>query len=179
MTIHFRLFNKKHHPFKNVQYHIPCDCIRNTEQILKEYGKREEEGFVYWGGTRTSSDVTITSVIVPLIETDSLFLNISHHSNISFVKELHKKQIIQIAQIHTHPSSWVGHSTTDDEGAASKYEGLISIVVPYYCKNGMSALDKCGIHRFQNGKFERLSKKYTTKHFKIQNDITSNFIDLR
>ena len=38
----------------------------------------------------------------------------------------------RLAQIHTHPFGWVGHSDYDDEKAFSQREGAISIVVPHF-----------------------------------------------
>jgi len=60
----------------------------------------------------------------------------------------------RLAQIHTHPFGWVGHSEYDDERAFSQREGAISIVVPHFaaCAPGVF---ECGLHlRGPNGWYE-------------------------
>lgn len=89
-----------------------------------------------------------------------------------------KNKAIEIAQVHSHPSDWVDHSEGDDLWASFKIEGLVSIVVPNYCKDGMLPLTNCGVHRYINGNFIRLSKKYITSHFRLVNE-KSDFVDLR
>ena len=86
---------------------------------------------------------------------------------------------IEIAQVHSHPSDWVDHSEGDDLWASFKIEGLVSIVIPNYCKGGMLPLTNCGVHRYINGNFIRLSEKYITSHFRLVNNEKADFVDLR
>ena len=67
----------------------------------------------------------------------------------------------------------------DDKWAANKMTGLLSIVVPKYCIDGMLPLKTCGIHRFENNNFMRLSEEYINSHFDIVEDLNSVFEDLR
>ena len=47
------------------------------------------------------------------------------------------------------------------------YDSFLSIVVPVYGKEGMLPLTQCGIHRFEKGKFRRLSNLEIITSFSI------------
>jgi len=164
-----------------ITYIIPRSVICDTERVLSEYAKIKpsNEGFVYWGGIIDGTIISISLVIAPETESSYGRVSTSNRSNFDVVKTLSANKVIEIAQVHSHPSDLVDHSEGDDEWASFKIEGLVSIVVPQYCKKGMLPLTDCGIHIYTNGDFIRLSKKYVTEHFKIINDSKSGFIDLR
>ncbi|WP_100183269.1 hypothetical protein [Candidatus Nitrosotenuis aquarius] len=165
----------------SMSYCISAGVIRDTEKVLDDYAKMapSNEGLVYWGGNIVGNEISITAIIAPDTESDFGRVTTSHRSNFEFVKTLNNNKIIQIAQVHSHPSSWVSHSPGDNKWAAFKSEGLISIVVPNYGIDGMLPLVNCGVHRFTKGSFHRLSTAYVKTHFIIENQSYSNFIDLR
>jgi hypothetical protein len=51
----------------------------------------------------------------------------------------------RLAQVHTHPSDWTGHSRFDDARAYSQRAGAVSIVLPSYAR-GRPAPSETGIH---------------------------------
>ena len=55
------------------------------------------------------------------------------------------------------------------------FEGFYSIVLPWYGCKGITPLEMCGIHRFQNGRFSRMSVSETVKTFII----LPTMVDLR
>jgi len=168
-------------PRDKLLYVIPCQVIRDTERILMEYSSIEpsNEGLVYWGGTKREEVITVRAVIAPQTVSSYGSVSISHRSNFDFVGALNQHNLVQIAQVHSHPTQWVGHSYGDDEMAAFKIEGLLSIVVPEYCMSGMLPLTKCGVHRYVRENFKRLSEKYVCGHFVIKDDLRSLLEDFR
>lgn len=118
-------------------------------------------------------------MIAPCADSDIGRVSISNRSNFDFVRALNRHNHIHIAQVHSHPGSWVDHSPGDDKLAAFKREGLLSIVIPKYCINGMFPLVRCGVHRYTNGTFVRLSPKYITTNFKISEGMVSLLQDFR
>lgn len=175
------LTRKQINPTDNIFYKIPYKIIEITERILKDYsnGFIPTEGLVYWGGIKEENNITVTSVIAPKTTAYQARIETDHRANLDFVRELNKHKIIQIAQVHSHPGYFIDHTEGDDYWCAFKFEGLISIVVANYCNNGMMPLNNCGVHRFSNDEFIRLSKKYIEKHFKLINEGNVNLIDLR
>jgi hypothetical protein len=172
---------KPYNPKDKLLYVISSQVIRDTEKVLIEYANIEpsNEGLVYWGGTKRKEAVTVRAVIAPQTVSSYGSVLISHRSNFDFVGALNQHNLVQIAQVHSHSTQWVGHSYGDDEMAAFKIEGLLSIVVPEYCISGMLPLTRCGVHRYVRGDFKRLSEKYVRNHFIIKDGMDSLLEDFR
>ena len=162
-------------------YKIPSKALADTEFVLREYGNLNppHEGIVYWAGSMERGIFHILAVIAPKTISNSGKVLIPPRGNFDFVRILNKNRLIHIAQVHSHPTAWVGHSPGDDSWAAFKKEGLLSIVVPSYGLKGFGGLENCGCHRFQNNSFTCLSRDYVLNHFQIVKNIPSQFVDLR
>ena len=175
------LYKNLHSPRDKLLYLVPFMAISHTERILHEYGKRvpPHEGLVYWGGQKDGNKITVSIVIAPKTVSDYGRVSTSPRSNFDVVRLLNEYNGVQIAQVHSHPGIWVDHSPGDDDLAAFKVNGLVSIVVPRYCHRGMTPLSGCGIHRYTNGEFIRLSSDYIKGHFRIKNSPGLVFEDLR
>ncbi len=174
-----RLFNRQRvTPNDELFYEINFGVVDKTTQVLKQYGQLPNEGLVFWAGAIVENRAKITHVIAP--ETDSAEgrVTVPHLSIYNVVKALSDHKIIHIGQVHSHPAKWVDHSGGDDELAPFKREGLISLVVPSYCNEGMIPIKKSGVHRYEGNQFIRLSNKYIKSHFTMI-DGESHFIDLR
>ncbi|MCH8902486.1 MAG: Mov34/MPN/PAD-1 family protein [Bacteroidetes bacterium] len=168
-------------PLDSVFYQISESVVSHTNLILKDYGRKvpPNEGLVYWAGTRKNNLIKISTVIAPTTESFPGRVSTTHTSNAKMIKILSFEGLVQIGQVHSHPSDWVDHSTGDNEWAPFKVLGLLSIVVPEYCQNGLTPLTMCGVHRFDKHGFIRLSNKYIEERFIITHDIKGNLFDLR
>lgn len=165
-------------PNDNLTYAVHSGVIKATHVVLKQYGQIPHEGLVFWAGNVFENTFNITHVIAPETESSEGRVTVPHSSVYQVVKSLSENKVIHIGQVHTHPGKWVDHSGGDDEWAPFKREGLISLVVPKYCDKGMLPFKLDGIHRYQDGKFIRLSNKYINGHFEIiEGD--GHFTDLR
>jgi hypothetical protein len=163
------------------QYYVPLKAIIDTEHSLLDFPlmHKPDEMLVFWAGIREANKSIVKLVVVPNAKTNAGSVVVSQEANFHFVKALSSRALIQIAQVHTHPTSWAGHSPGDGEYAAFKVKGLLSIVVPSYCIKGMWPLEKCGVHRFDGKKFIRLQTNYVRTHFHVLNDKESELKDLR
>jgi|WetSurMetagenome_2_1015567.scaffolds.fasta_scaffold07112_2 hypothetical protein len=175
-----RLF-KKNNPKDLINYYLPEELINITESILLEYSHTipPSEGLVYWAGTRQEKEIYITTCIAPRVIANKYNVTVDHYSNFRVVEALSKNRLVHVGQVHTHPTKWVGHSYTDSECASFKISGLLSVVVPSFALKGILPLTECGVHRFDNNIFIRLSNRYIDSHFKITNDTNFSLIDLR
>ncbi len=174
-------FNKRKIPSKfRVEYLIERDVIDFTEKILKEYGakKPSHEGFVYWAGTKEGNRVYVNSAIAPKAESGPYFIRISNENTYHFIRTLSSNKIVQIAQVHSHPGNWVEHSEGDNE-AGFRVDGLLSVVVPNYSKNGFNILKDCGVHLYFDNNFHMLANKFISKHIKIVSGGEKILVDLR
>jgi hypothetical protein len=173
---------KKRYTLKNgTKYIIPLGVIKVTETVLGQYGRFSppNEGLVYWGGTQNGDSVRVQAVIAPKTNSSYGRVSTTHRSNVDFVECLNRRSLIEIAQVHSHPTGWVDHSNGDDDWAAFKIEGLLSIVVPEYGLKGMLPITICGIHIYIQDRFVRLSNKYVNQHFLIDNHAKCFSEDLR
>lgn len=160
-----------------IRYSVASEVIEFTERVLKEYAPHE--GIVYWAGIIDNNVVNVSMAIAPKSKTHEGQFIVDHLSNAQVILCLHEHHKSHIGQVHSHPGSWVDHSGLDDKQAAFKKEGLLSLVVPFYGKDGMLPLTSCGVHRFKKKTFERLANKYVTSHFHIVSSHSSILIDLR
>lgn len=164
----------------HTKYFIPNAAIKRTEAVLQEYGNHEDphEGLVYWGGTIDNATIRVTAVFAP--ETDSSYgrVSTSYSTNSQYVTYLDNKRIIHIGQVHSHPGMSINHSEGDDQWTAFKSKGLISIVVPQFCKYGILPIQQCGVHRYENGQFIKLNSTYVKKHITITRE-PIDFMDVR
>lgn len=169
------------YPKDKLKYKINSDVVAFTEKTLKEYGKIDDgnEGIVYWAGSINGNCINIDMAIAPEAETSGGSIKVPHISNLQVVLCLSKNNRHHLGQVHSHPGSWVGHSSVDDEDAAFKKTGLLSVVVPFYGRTGMLDLEKCGIHRFGELNFFRLKNWYIKRRFSIIETNSSIIIDQR
>jgi hypothetical protein len=81
-------------------------------------------------------------------------------------KHFRRFRMQRLAQVHTHPTDWVGHSQWDDERAYSQVIGAISIVLPDYARD-RPALEEAGVHlRTQKG-WRQLSEEEKAQRLRI------------
>jgi hypothetical protein len=172
---------KRKSPKDQNEYTIDEEVISFTEKILEEYASFDpsHEGFVYWCGTRLGDNIHITGAIAPRTVSSPFRVSTDYQSNAEFVRTLSANKLFMIAQVHSHPGDWIDHSPGDDERAAFKFKGLLSIVVKQYGEKGMMPLHSCGVHRFDGEDFFRLTTAYVKKHFKIVHNTCQLIKDLR
>lgn len=53
--------------------------------------------------------------------------------------------LVRLAQVHSHPGTWIGHSLTDDKMAFSQAPGTVSIVLPAHALT-YPGLGDAGVH---------------------------------
>jgi hypothetical protein len=173
--------SKRFSPNDNITYKIPSEIISVTERVLEDYANLEpsNEGLVYWAGVKENEIIDVKMVIAPNTQSTYGSVKTSHFSNFDAILQMSKNNFVQIGQVHSHPTSWVDHSPGDNEYAAFKVNGLLSLVISNYCQNGMLPLVSCGVHRFESGRFIRLSNKYIETHFFVIEEQQTIFVDLR
>jgi hypothetical protein len=159
-------------------YLVDPEIIRFTTDVLRHYGRQKMEGVVYWAGVISSDHSHICCAVAPKAKTERFNFVVDHEANEEFVSFVNDHSVQYISQVHSHPGLWVDHSGTDDRNAAFRCEGLVSVVVPSYSKKGMMPLYHCGIHRYTEGEFIRLSDPYVLRHFKVEK-LTQNEILLK
>ena len=151
--------------------------LEQTIEMLQRSGTLAEahEGVAYWAGRRFGADSIVTTCIAPAATTTCGSFETSSYTNARVVAYLAGVDLELLGQVHSHPSSSVGHSHGDDERTLMPYEGFLSIVVPHYGRRGLTPLTGCGVHVFENGRFRRMGRTEVESRFRLL-DV---FTDLR
>lgn len=147
--------------------YVPGAVIKATGQLVASYGALDEphEGIAYWAGLPTETAWVVMCVLAPQACTTSGSYKTSAVANAFVIARVNELRLQILAQIHGHPSDWVGHSAGDDRGAFMPYPGFYSLVVPYYGRQGLLPMSKCGIHYYEGGRFVRLTSEEVTRRF--------------
>lgn len=93
------------------------------------------EGVVCWAvpaDQYQSNPQTCTTVVAPLQVVSPGEYEIPADGVRAMGRALRAAGLVNVAQLHTHPDEWVGHSTWDDTHAFSLRDGALSIVWPQY-----------------------------------------------
>lgn len=117
---------------------------------------RPTEKIVYWAGIKRADVCTALAVVRPAARLTSGSFRITPEANAEVVRFVADRGLALVGQVHTHPGDWVDHSAGDDEDAFMPTENYFSIVVPSFCRRGVLPLERCGVHRYENGTFRRL-----------------------
>lgn len=150
--------------------YIPRSIAEKTAEHLRKYGTLGNEGLVFWAGIEArDGSIFVTTCVYPRVRwASAISVSSDLIAGAEVVREVRKRGLEIIAEIHSHPGYGVGHSITDDENPFVLADSNVSIVVPYFGEEGMQPLWKCGvyIYSFKEG-WRRLSKKEITKKFVI------------
>ena len=149
---------------------IPRLIIKKTAEHLRKYGARGNEGLVFWAGIEAGDGSKfVTTCVYPRVRWAS---GVSVSSDViagaEVVREVRRRRLEIIAEIHSHPGHWVGHSFIDDENPFVLAEDNISIVVPSFGEEGMEPLWKCGVYLYNvKDGWRRLSKGEIVEGFVV------------
>jgi hypothetical protein len=157
-------------PKDGLVYVICEEVIDFTIRILKEYGaeKPAAEGVVYWAGRLHENEWHVCAAVAPAVQASRYGFQTGYDTNGRFVSFLCDNELRYVSQVHSHPSTYVNHSPVDDEETAFRREGLLSIVVPDFGRNGLLPWKQCGVNIYTKGIFKRITDKHLIKHFQVE-----------
>ena len=126
------------------RFRIEASAIRETEGAIRSAGQDGYELFVVWSGTRDDDTFTVNKVHVPDQTSYKLDAGLCVKIDGS---ELHRlnvwlfetRQIIGV-QVHSHPTD-AYHSDTDDTYPIATLAGSLSIVLPFFGRDGFGSND--------------------------------------
>jgi hypothetical protein len=142
--------------------------VEATVRYLRESrGEEPHEGIVYWAGMTVERLVVVTTCLAPAAETAWGAYRTSAVANAKVIQAICDLGLQLLGQVHSHPGSFVRHSVGDDAGALMPYPGFYSLVVPFHAQEGMLPFSRCGIHRFDGRRFQRLSPEDVERLFQV------------
>ncbi len=148
----------------NIRVVVTESVVRETEWLLSP--KDRMETVVYWFGRTKPGQVAVLAAIRPQQTRTRGSFQVSAQANADVTAFACEHQLRLVAQIHSHPGPFVGHSPGDDVGAPFVFSGFYSIVVPLYGAHGVVPLTGCGIHVYRDV-FRRLTRAEVESTFHI------------
>jgi len=173
-----RAGNRRMSPKDGLDYIVCQEVVDFTIQVLCDYGRRRPaaEGVVYWAGRLQGKVWQICAAVAPAVQASRYGFQTGYSTNARFVSFLCDNNLQYIAQVHSHPGSYVDHSPVDDQETAFRREGLLSIVVPNFGSRGILPWKQCGVHLFTNNCFRRITDKHLRKHFCVVDAIEDEIL---
>ncbi len=126
------------------RFRVQACAVRETEEAIRSAGRDGFEIFVVWSGTRDGDTFVVEEVHVPRQVSckldDGLCVRIDgpelHRLNVW----LYEAQQVVGVQIHSHPMD-AYHSETDDTFPIATLDGSLSIVLPFFGRDGFESSD--------------------------------------
>ena len=131
--------------------------LKQSERWLTSPPWRGRESSFYWAGVTREDVWMVMTAIKPRATMTRGSFDTSAPDNAQVIEFLAQAGLALLGQVHTHGGSYVDHSAGDDADAFMPKENSLSIVVPHYGRHGMRALHRCGVHRYESGRFRRLA----------------------
>ena len=120
----------------------PAAIVEATGATMATCGAGRRECVTYWLAPRGGD--TVAELRHPRHTASATAYEVDGEWLTDLFLELGTKGWRVVAQIHSHPGGWVGHSGIDDGFAALPVPGLVSIVVPQFAAEGIRP-SGCGV----------------------------------
>ncbi len=132
------------------------DTIWTT--MLAEFAKekRQVEQVCYFDGMLLEHSGVVTTMTIPRAKLEVGRFQVAPDAMSEAGKHLRALRFRRLAQVHTHPTEWTGHSPWDNEWAYSQLPGAISIVLPHFARR-QPGLEQAGVHLRLDAGWRQLS----------------------
>ena len=135
---------------------VPEALWESLIDLFQETRRRVEQ-VAYLDGVESTVTRIVTTITIPNGALREQSYRVPPDAMSEAGKHLRKHGLVRLAQVHTHPGSWVGHSPEDDRRAYSQERGAMSIVLPNYGR-GEAMLADIGFHVREADAWTRLSE---------------------
>ncbi len=153
---------------------VPRAVVSDTHQHLVPYWKAGVEAACYWFGIETTEASVVTTLALPEVLQSSGNYLVVRDSLRRLSKDMRSQGLVNLAQIHTHPGGWVGHSPYDDEHAYSTRDGSLSLVWPDYGHVCTHNLVGIGVHERRDGKWEEFTEEEVGRRIKVIDSLSDH-----
>jgi len=156
--------------------YVTAGQLRETARLLASFADRlggqqcESEGVVYWFGLELEARAVVTTLVVPNADTTSGSVRTSVAANAEAMEVMIGTPLLLLGQAHSHPGRFVRHSRVDDADTFAQFPGAVSVVIPFFGREGME-LDQCGVHRHMEGGFQWIGATNVEQHLRVLPDV--------
>jgi hypothetical protein len=162
------------------RFYILETVVDALERVLPTYRGPDgnHEGIAFLFGRALSADATIfLTAIAPNADHRRGYVRCSEQQVAEATAAMRQLGIGLglLAQVHTHPGEYTMHSPGDDTMVFMPFEGMLSIVAPYYAHFGLRPIDSLGVHQFQDGRWVLAEREGVRHNFLV----VPNSVDVR
>jgi hypothetical protein len=159
------------------EFFITAAAVTAAERLLPSYRglDGDHEGIIFLLGRESEGVTIITTALAP--EADHGWGHvICDDSQVAAAGRAARAHGLGIlAQLHTHGRDWTEHSTGDDNLIVMPFEGMLSLIAPWYGRVGLRPLDGLGVHQHQDGRWVSIDRGSVRQRLHLVPD----HIDLR
>lgn len=135
-------------------YQLSRSLIEDTHQALLSFyeaGLYEggHEGICFWAGREEGDLTRLEAVIVPTAHHERFGVFVSADAFGAVARRARAQGMGILAQVHSHPRSDTRHSDGDDDLVTMPFEGMLSLVAPFYGCYVQSLAD-FSVHQYQD-----------------------------
>lgn len=146
----------------NGMIHIPHEIWLRTWGGLRTRGAGIKESAAVWAGSRQNDLERVDGVYFlddyAGGEQHRAYHRVPVEALARFFADLRRDRRVILADLHTHPGSWVGLSPLDKENPIEFRKGLPAIVLPCFAQ-GKPSFGNCGVHLYEGeGRWRRLAQ---------------------
>jgi hypothetical protein len=135
--------------------HTHPDILELTRFAFRATARRQLECGLFWYGTSGEVDSTVQGIVIPAQINSWGHYELPERAVDELSEATRPRRWFNLAQVHTHPSRWVGHSPYDDRYANSR--NALSLVFPSYGRVRPQWPASIGVHEFLEGRWQRLA----------------------
>lgn len=135
--------------------HAHSDIVELTRAAFRNTARRGLECGLFWYGSSGEATSVVQGIVVPDQINSWGHYELPEHAVDELSDATRPRGWFNLAQVHTHPSTWVGHSPYDDRYANSR--NALSLVFPSYGRIRPQWPASIGIHEFLDGRWQRLA----------------------
>jgi len=158
--------------------YVPRTILRDTHDAFLPYWRAGVETAAYWFGVATGHLAVATTVVLPRLDQSAGHYQVDVASLRRLVANMRVQGLTNLAQVHTHPSAWVGHSAYDDAHAYSTRVGALSLVWPHYGRAYAYDLCGVGVHERRDGQWVHLSAADVANRIRLIDSVADQRWDI-
>jgi proteasome lid subunit RPN8/RPN11 len=148
---------------------ITDTALAAGERLLPTYrgSDGDHEGIVFLAGFETQRATVFTGVLAPQADHGPGRVLSSQEQVLTASRAARSAGMSILAQLHSHPGAWTRHSEGDDSMVFMPFEGMLSIVAPWYGRFGLRPLDSLGVHQYQEGSWVLCDRESVRAAFRM------------
>jgi hypothetical protein len=129
--------------------YVPSLLLDHTYLQLRQAGVHGDECFVVWAGTVLDCAAVVSSIVRPATFGRDLHGEVPAHVVGRVLEALDTRDLVPIAQIHTHPrAARISH--IDEERPFVSVRGFLSIIIPDFGFTPSTSVERWGVYEFES-----------------------------